>query len=108
MTSDEFRGKYKLLKQITEQGVTSYTAVELAGGRPVMVHVLDDSSRALLAQLDGLPSPEQAKVIDVGDVDGTMVIVTQFLQGFEGLAQWISARAGGGLRRPMSAAVPPA
>jgi hypothetical protein len=96
MTSDEFSARFRLLKCITEMGVHSYTAVELASERAVMVHFLDsaapDASRTLLRRLEQLPPPERARVSETLEVDGTPVVITQVLQNFETLPTWVSAR----------------
>ena len=96
MTSDEFSARYRLLKCITEMGVHSYTALELASGRAVMVHFLDsaapDASKALLRRLEQLPPPERARVSETLEVDGTPVVVTQVLQSFETLPTWVNGR----------------
>jgi hypothetical protein len=96
MTSDEFSARFRLLKCITENGVHSYTALELATGRAVMVHFLDSAapsaSQALLRRLAQLPPAERARVSETLEVDGSSVVVTQVLQDFETLPTWVNAR----------------
>jgi hypothetical protein len=96
MTSDEFSARYRLLKCITENGVHSYTAQELRTGRAVMVHFLDsaatDANQLLLRRIAQLPPPERARVSDTLEVDGTPVVVTQVLQNFHTLPDWVAAR----------------
>src|SRR5262245_32137206 len=97
MTSAEFAAKYRVLKSLTEHGARSQIAQELALGRMVMVHHLDIGSphdrQRLLASVAALEPSGAAKVIEIADVDGTKVIVTQFLATFTDFPTWVRQHA---------------
>src|SRR5262245_60686931 len=93
MTSAEFAAKYRVLKSLTEHGARSQIAQELSLGRMVMVHHLDVGSakdrQRLLANVAALEPSAAAKVIEVTDIDGTKVVVTQFLATFTDFPTWL-------------------
>src|SRR5262245_24938375 len=94
MTSAEFSAKYRVLKTLTEHGARSQIAQEIALGRMVMVHHLNVGSaverQRLVAGLGALDPAASAKVIEVTDVDGVKVVVTQFLATFTDLPAWVA------------------
>jgi len=96
MTSDEFGSRYKLLKQMAVKEGRSYTAEQLSSGRAVLVHILDEGgvggSGGLQELLQQLPPRDRARILDTMPVDGSLVVVTQFLQGFEGFESWLRSR----------------
>jgi hypothetical protein len=98
MTSTEFAAKYKLLKCVTERGARTYLAQQLALGRVVMAHFLDDDAAGdamqVRARLDRLPIGEREKLLEVADVDGVTVVVTLFMPGFENLPAWLDKHTG--------------
>jgi hypothetical protein len=106
MTSDQFTSEYKLLKQIGGQGGRSYTAEHRASGRAVMVHILDDSQvggvTGLDALLGNLPPRDKARVLDRLTVDRSLVVVTQFLQGFDNFESWLRGRSLAPASRPVT------
>src|SRR5215813_722923 len=93
MTSAEFAAKYRVLKSLTEHGARSQIAQELALGRMVMVHHLDVGSakdrQRLLANVAALEPSAAAKVLEVADIEGTNVVVTQFLATFTDFPAWV-------------------
>src|SRR6185503_6029478 len=93
MTSAEFVAKYRVLKTLTEHGARSQIAQEVALGRMVMVHHLDVGSQndrqRMLTNLSALEPAASSKVLEVLDVDGVKVIVTQFLATFKDLPSWL-------------------
>src|SRR3954468_22882008 len=113
MTSAEFATKYRVLKSLTEHGARSQIAQEVALGRMVMVHHLDVGSaidrQRLLASVGVLDAASAAKVIETLDVDGTKVIVTQFLATFTDFPTWLAQHAVSGEEKTlvMHAIVPP-
>src|SRR5262245_16079919 len=95
MTSAEFTAKYRVLKTITERGARTQIAQESVLGRMVMLHHLDVGTTIertrLVEKLSALNEAASAKVFDVVTVDGTQVIVTQYLATFTDLPSWIDA-----------------
>src|SRR3989454_12207391 len=98
MTLDEFRAKYRLQNRLTQRGVASYQALD-SSGRVVMVHSLDsapreevDRVRSLVHRLDAV---DRKKILEILDVDGAPVLVTEYLQGFHTFAQWLEIRTQG-------------
>jgi hypothetical protein len=96
MTSDEFKSKYRLLKQIAAGGGRSYTAQHCTTGRAVLVHFTDEElTRAegtLGALLFRLNPRDRSKVVETMTVDRSLVVVTQFLEGFETFEGWLRSR----------------
>jgi hypothetical protein len=99
MTSDEFNSQYKLLKQMAVKEGRSYTAEHLPSGRAVLVHILDENqvggTSGLHAMLERLEPREKSRVLGTMTVDRSLVVVTQFLQGFEGFEPWLRGRLAG-------------
>src|SRR6185312_6048862 len=94
MTSAEFSARYQLLKPVADGKVRTLNALAVATGKVVMVHYLvgtTDENNAMLARVRALPDVERLKVIELLDIEGHPVVVTQFLQGFESLDVWISS-----------------
>src|SRR6478672_3620917 len=95
MTSAEFATKYRVMKTVSDAGVRSQIAQEVALGRMVMIHTFDRLTPAeqqtLLRRLDVLPPDAASKVFSRFDVDGTPVVVTHFLQNFTSLSAWLDA-----------------
>jgi hypothetical protein len=104
MTSDEFNSRYRLLKQMAVKEGESYTAEHVPSGRAVLVHMLEEDrlggAEGLRALIERLDPRDRARVLDTFTVDGSLVVVTQFLQHFEGLEQWFRARATGATPPP--------
>jgi hypothetical protein len=95
MTTDELDNRYKLLKQITTSDGRSFTAQECATGRAVLVHFLSpasSTSRSLATLIERLPPRERARILEVMTVDESTVVVTQFLEGFQGFDAWLHGR----------------
>jgi hypothetical protein len=96
MTSDEFKSKYRLLKQIAAGGGRTYTAQHCATGRAVLVHFADEElTRAegtLGALLFRLNPRDRSKVLETMTVDRSLVVVTQFLENFETFEAWLRSR----------------
>src|SRR2546428_318304 len=110
MTLDEFRAKYRLQKRLTQRGVASYQAVD-SSGRVVMVHSLDsaprdevDHVRSLVHRLDAV---DHKKILEILDVDGAPVLVTEYLQGFHTFAQWLEIRTRSTSTAPTAPALQP-
>ena len=95
MTLEEFRAKYRLQQRLTQRGVASYHAVD-SSGRVVMVHSLDSASREEVDRVRGmihqLNAADRKRILEILDVDGVPVIVTDYLQVFQTLAQWLEVR----------------
>src|SRR5690606_213154 len=93
MTSDEFRAKYQLINQVTDDdGVRTFHAVASTGAA-VMVHFLDGDAAqgdAVRAQLQALAPDARKRVMDTGEVDGTRFLVTGFILDFVSLARWLA------------------
>ena len=81
--------EYRLLKQMAVKEGQSYTAEHVPSGRAVLVHMLEEDrlggAEGLRALLERLAPRDRARVLETFTVDGSLVVVTQFLQDFEGL-----------------------
>lgn len=90
MDGDEFTRRYQLLKKLVEGTVTTYLARASSGDR-VMTHFLQGSHAAqLLDRLDTLPEERRRLVRTVTDLDGTPVVVTDYLDDFDSFRSWAS------------------
>src|SRR4051812_38769968 len=93
MTSAEFAAKYRVLKTLTEHGARSQIAQEVALGRMMMVHHLDVGTPAerqrIKADVAALEPAAAAKVFGIVNVDGTDIVLTQFLATFTDLPTWL-------------------
>ncbi|MGH7528248.1 MAG: hypothetical protein ACREMX_16265, partial [Gemmatimonadales bacterium] len=109
MTRDEFYSKYRLLKQIEGEAGPSYTAQHRTSGRAVQVHFLARDAvadeAALGALLERLSPRYRAKVLETMTVDGSLVVVTEFLEGSATFEGWL--RSGAAATNPMAQSAGP-
>lgn len=104
MDGDEFTRRYQLLKKLVEGTVTTYLARAASGDR-VMTHFLQGSHAAqLLDRLDALPEERRRHLRTITDLDGTPVVVTDYLDDFDSFRSWTS---GSGSDASAGAALPP-
>jgi hypothetical protein len=110
MTSDEFSSRYRLRKQMAVKEGQSYTAEHVPSGRAVLVHMLGEDrlggAEGLRALVERLAPRDRTRVLETFTVDGSLVVVTQFLQDFEGLEAWLRARSAGAPLPPVSPSSP--
>jgi hypothetical protein len=99
MTSDEFGSQYKLLKQMKLKEGRSYTAEHLPTGRAVLIHIVEETDfgglNGLKAVIEQLPPRDRSRVLATLMVDRSLVVVTQFLQEFEGIERWLRNQTSG-------------
>lgn len=110
MTSDEFGSRYRLLKQMAVKEGRSYTAEHVSSGRAVLVHILEEErfggTNGLKALLERLAPRHRSRVLETLTVDGSLVVVTQFLQGFDGFEAWLRGRTAESVGPPPAPANP--
>jgi len=98
MTGKEFEKEYRLEDIIAEGKVVSHRALDLSGS-PVFVHFLvqDEagSRSSLLNYLPRLDTTHAEKIRVLTEVDGVAVMVTDPLEEFTSLQDWLEAAAGG-------------
>jgi len=95
MTSAEFSARYHLVKPVADGSVRSLQALSTASGTSVMVHYLVGTpaqNATVRDQIDRLPGPDRGRVLDIVDVEGNVVVVTQLLAGFATLSSWLAGR----------------
>src|SRR5581483_5296624 len=93
MTSAEFSAKYQLIKPVADGPVRTLNARATTTGAMVMVHYLigsPEENRKIIEDIGKLPPLDRGKIIEVADVEGNAVVVTQFLPGFASLAGWLT------------------
>jgi hypothetical protein len=104
MTGAEHPPDYDLLKCICDESIRSFHARDRAG-RLVMVHFLDtgsnDEHRVVLSLIENLPPPDKGKILKTAEVEGWTSVVTELLEDFSGLDDWLRARS------PSKQAAPP-
>ncbi|MGA3189769.1 MAG: hypothetical protein ABSF22_21900 [Bryobacteraceae bacterium] len=91
-----FTDRFELLSLKRDEGVRTFEAREIASGRPVLVHLFADSTsplnRVMLAKLDALPVNERSRIIDRGDHEGGVYVVTDRLAEYAGLREWLAQK----------------
>jgi hypothetical protein len=95
MTGAERPPDYDLLKCICDESIRSFHARDRAG-RLVMVHFLDtgsnDEHRAVLSLIENLSPPDKGKILKTAEVEGWTTVVTELLEDFSRLDDWLRAR----------------
>ncbi|MGA2186796.1 MAG: hypothetical protein ABSH47_27625 [Bryobacteraceae bacterium] len=88
-----FYRKYELERLVQKAEPKTFRAREVAGGRPVYLHLLagmDAVSRKILLQrVRGLATAGNPAVIEVDDNEFAPYVVTGVLEDFEGLPAWL-------------------
>lgn len=88
--------RFQLFDLKRDEGARSFEAREIATGRPVFVHLFADRTsplnRALLAKVETLPPQERARIIDRGEHEGGVYLVTDRLAEYPGLREWLSQK----------------
>jgi hypothetical protein len=91
-----FTDRFQLLDLKRDEGARTYEAREIATGRPVFVHLFPNPrspfNRALLAKFETLPEEEGSRVIERGEHEGGIYIVTDRLAEYPGLREWLKAK----------------
>ncbi|HTB15510.1 MAG TPA: hypothetical protein VK752_28260 [Bryobacteraceae bacterium] len=90
-----FTERFQLLDLKRDEGARTYEAREIATGRPVFVHLFANTTsplnRAMLAKLDTLPEEERHRILDRGEHEGGIYLVTDRLAEYQGLREWLKA-----------------
>jgi hypothetical protein len=98
MTSEEFKAEYRLGDQITTGKVESFRGQD-SSGEEVLVHFLvgdrPGSRTSLLNYLPKLDSTHAAQIRLLVEVDQVAVMVTDPLETFTSLEEWLVGAAGG-------------
>ena len=90
-----FYKKYELDRLIADGEAKTFRAVENSTGRPVFLHLFNPSGQALLASLRAKLGDEKGKpiapLIEIGEFAGNPYAVTEAIEPFRSLRDWISA-----------------
>jgi hypothetical protein len=88
--------RFQLFDLRRDEGARTFEAREIATGRPVLVHLFSDRTsplnRVLLARLDALPEKEHSRVLDRGEHEGGVYVVTDRLAEYAGLREWLAQK----------------
>lgn len=84
-----FFKKYELLKMLQDGEAKSFQAVERETSRPVMFHMLQDERLDPTGQSLGARARRIGSVLEVGEFGGTTFIVTEPIEPFTNLRDWI-------------------
>lgn len=84
-----FFKKYELLKMLQDGEVKSFQATERETSRPVMFHMLQDEKSDPAGEPLGVRARRIGSVIEVGEFGGTTFIVTEPIDPFTNLRDWI-------------------
>jgi hypothetical protein len=87
----DFRKTYTLIESIPGEGANSFRGRQLASGRDVTIHLLPGGSLAnetSLARIRTLPAESLSQVIEVGENDGTLYLVTA-APPFQHFSEWL-------------------
>src|SRR5450631_3097394 len=89
----EFSAKYKLIELLPGVGVQSYRAQQVDARRDVVVHLLvggkTPENEALLVRLRAMQPASLAKLIEVGEYQGSTFVVT-VAPPFLRLDEWLA------------------
>jgi hypothetical protein len=95
MTSDEFDSKYRLLKQIAGGRWRTFTAEHRLSRRAVLAHFVDqaaaDGGASLLSQIEQLKPIDRSKLLETMTVGGSLVFVTEVLDGLD-FESWLRSK----------------
>jgi hypothetical protein len=88
--------RFQLFDLRRDEGARTFEAREIATGRPVLVHLFGDCTaplnRALLTKLDALPEHERRRIIERGEHEGGVYVVTDRLVEYAGLREWLEQK----------------
>jgi hypothetical protein len=97
MTSEEFDSKYRLLKQIAGGRWRTFTAEQRSSGRAALTHFVDQvafgGEASLLTLIEQLNPRDRSKVLETLTVGGSLVCVTEVLDGFDSFENWLRSRS---------------
>lgn len=93
-----FYQEYELLGLVHDGPTKTLRAREIASDRSVFLHLLTgalapEAQRSLLARVEGLIGRSPA-VLKIGEFAGTRYVVTDILEPFSNLEQWVQERVG--------------
>jgi hypothetical protein len=86
-----FYKKYDLVRLIADEDAKTFRATENATGRDVFVHLFNPSGQAVLETLKSRPGPQ---VLEVGEFAGSSYAVTEVIEPFGTLRDWVESWAG--------------
>jgi hypothetical protein len=96
MDAVPFTDRFQLLDLKRDEGARSFEAREIATGRPVLAHIFENRTapltRILLAKIDTLPEAERARIIERGDHEAGVYIITDRLIEYAGLREWLTQK----------------
>jgi hypothetical protein len=105
-----FYQRYELARLIADGETKTFRAIENATGRTVLFHFFNAEGRPVLAVLkskwEKVPGKPQRPLLEVGDFAGTPYAVTEMIEPFTTLRQWVSEVEAGALPEPERASVP--
>jgi hypothetical protein len=91
-----FYDRFELLGLHRDDGIKTFQAREVLTGRLVQVHLFvhpdAPESVALLKKLDLLPEEERLRIVDRGENQGTLYVVTDRLMDQPGFREWLVAK----------------
>src|SRR3982750_499699 len=95
----DFTQKYQLIELLPGEGVESYRARQTNTGRDVTVHLLIGgkqvpSNEAFLVRLRGMHPQSMARLIEVGEHQGNMFVVT-VAPPYQRFAEWLGKQGKG-------------
>ena len=106
----DFYNKYDLIEGLPGGSSRSFRARQIRSGRDVTVHLLvggrTPENEKLLARLREMPAQSFSKLLEVGDNEGTLFVVTA-APPYLGLNEWLEEqeKAAGNVNRPASDSV---
>jgi hypothetical protein len=88
--------RFELLELRRDDGIQTFHAREIATARPVQVHLLSrktPENDALLSRLEHLPDAERRRIVDRGETEGVLYVVTDRLAGHPGFREWLTVKS---------------
>jgi hypothetical protein len=105
-----FYKRYDLVRLIADGDAKTFRATENATGRDVFVHLFNPSGQALLETLKSKSGPVgklEPPVLEIGEFAGSSYAVTEIIDPFGTLRDWVESWAGPMPKAPVAPPPPP-
>lgn len=104
-----FYKRYELLRLIREGDAKSFTGRVIQTGEPILLHMVEGIGAASMRELAerARSSPGYPAIVECGDFAGSFYIVTEVIEPFGDLRQWLEMRASRENADPWPESAPP-
>ena len=98
-----FQGRYQILEMVSEGEARTFKALQTSSGRIVLLHQLwvertppdqPDLASLVFAFLRSATAEEMKSLVDMGEEENRVFVVTENLPGCQDLRQWLQSKPG--------------